>query len=253
MPTVRDYPQVFEIDATDAISLSRIGVGTVFIDGDDIFPIAVGYPKTITVTTYTVQSIDNGQTLDFVNAAASTALVPPNLEPEGFECFISQGGTGQVTVQPHAGSSLVNEDGFFSTDKQYGELKLKQFSASSHRLFGRTSGGIAWRRSRRSQTTSARSSATPRSNTAIGTSAGSGQGRPGHAERLCDHGPESRSRRASSIPSISTRLARDWLFNTSSSADGVFCYSATPATHAHLTDLLTFASGATFTADRGRA
>lgn len=36
MPNIRDYPQAFTLENTDAFVMDRIGVGTLFIEGDDI-------------------------------------------------------------------------------------------------------------------------------------------------------------------------------------------------------------------------
>lgn len=51
MPTVRQYGQVFSLDATDALLLDRFGVGTVFIEAEDAFPgTAVSLPASETIT-----------------------------------------------------------------------------------------------------------------------------------------------------------------------------------------------------------
>lgn len=78
--------------------------------------------NTITGTTYTVQSTDNGCLLYFTNSAAITLTVPSGLL-SGFNFTVLQGGTGQITPTA-SGTTLVN---VFGHTKTYGQWAMISF------------------------------------------------------------------------------------------------------------------------------
>lgn len=88
-------------------------------------------------TTYTLTQDDHNHILDFTSGSAVTVTVPEGLTLP-FVVGISQGGAGQVTLDPD-GTVVINEpDAQFKTEKQYSQIVLTAFAADSYRLSGPT-------------------------------------------------------------------------------------------------------------------
>jgi len=76
--------------------------------------------ETVTDSTYTVQQTDNGKTISFEYNGIITVTVPDNLSI-GFNCLLSQIGTGQVELN---GNHLVNRLGHTKLVGQYSVATL---------------------------------------------------------------------------------------------------------------------------------
>lgn len=62
--------------------------------------------KTVVTTTYTLVLADQGQAVEFTNAAGCTVTIPPNVFPTGAALELRQVGVGAVTVAPGSGVTL---------------------------------------------------------------------------------------------------------------------------------------------------
>lgn len=93
--------------------------------------------KTISATSYTLLTDDDGWIIDFTAATAVTVTVPAGLGDK-FACGISQGGLGKVTLSA-SGVSLIEPDSLLATEKRYVLLFVCAFAANALRIFGRTS------------------------------------------------------------------------------------------------------------------
>jgi hypothetical protein len=84
--------------------------------------------RTVTGTTDTILSTDNGKTLIYTNAAAVAVTLPDGL-PADFQCTVMQYGAGAVTVTP--ATDTVNGAGTgVSPAAQYGSLYLGKVEAT---------------------------------------------------------------------------------------------------------------------------
>jgi hypothetical protein len=75
-------------------------------------------------TTYTLLGSDNGSVLEFTNAAAITLTVPAGL-PSGFQCSITQLGTGIVTVVGSGTMTIRNTYNYTKTSGQYSKIGIE--------------------------------------------------------------------------------------------------------------------------------
>jgi hypothetical protein len=84
--------------------------------------------RTVTGTTDTILSTDNGKTLIYTNAAAVAVTLPDGL-PADFQCTVMQYGAGAVTVTP--ATDTVNGAGAgVSPSAQYAALYLGKVDAT---------------------------------------------------------------------------------------------------------------------------
>lgn len=79
---------------------------------------------------YTFTTADNGKQITLTSASALTATLPNNL-PKGWNCLVWQGGAGQVTFAPAAGTTLRNRLSYTKTAGQYAMVTLMVMSNSS--------------------------------------------------------------------------------------------------------------------------
>lgn len=83
--------------------------------------------KTITATSYTLDSADAGYLLVFTAGSAVTVTVPPNTAEvfgQGDPVLMFQKGTGQVTLVAGSGVSIRSTDGLLATRTQYAVIGL---------------------------------------------------------------------------------------------------------------------------------
>lgn len=87
-------------------------------------------------TTYTLQASDNGLQVICSNAAAITVTVPSGL-PTGFNCLITQGGAGQVTIAAGASVTLQQRQSLLKLAGQHAVCSiLPTPTANTYRLTG---------------------------------------------------------------------------------------------------------------------
>jgi hypothetical protein len=121
---------VLSLTPADATNGGVVTNGTQTIAGTKTFTNAVtgnntatstiaGFAANInaqTVTNYTLTAADNGKIITFSNAC--TVRVPSTLFA-GFNCFLLQAGTGQVTIVGNSGVTVNNRTAFTKTAGQY--------------------------------------------------------------------------------------------------------------------------------------
>lgn len=78
-------------------------------------------------TAYTLDTGDEGKTIEFTNASAVTVTVPTNATAAfalGATVRIRQIGAGKVTLAPAGGVTLRSAGGLLSTGAQYADIEL---------------------------------------------------------------------------------------------------------------------------------
>lgn len=89
-------------------------------------------------TTYTLQESDNGGAVEMTSSSANTVTIPSGLS-DGFNCLITQSGTGQTTVVAGSGATLRNPNPTAKVRDQYRSLTIRRMaSASTYVLDGYT-------------------------------------------------------------------------------------------------------------------
>ena len=79
--------------------------------------------KTITGTTYTLTTADNGYALYCTSATGVTITTASGLGA-AFSCMVVQGGAGQITTTHGAGTTVAAYGGFVKTAGQYAALTI---------------------------------------------------------------------------------------------------------------------------------
>lgn len=92
--------------------------------------------KRILTTTYTLRDSDNGQILEFENAAAVTVTVPKTLFND-WSAGIFQAGVGQVTIAAATGATVINRSGHTKLAGLYAEGNIRVQSNNPGRTAAR--------------------------------------------------------------------------------------------------------------------
>jgi len=120
---------------TAANSFEEVFVaGRSFVGSTDLAAPALN-PQT--GTAYTLQASDRGKIVVLSNAGAITLTVPQNLGA-GFNCFVVQGGAGQVTVAAGSGATVSNRSGHTKLAGQNAMGSIVAIAASTYLLGGDT-------------------------------------------------------------------------------------------------------------------
>lgn len=88
--------------------------------------------KTITSTTYTLDSTDKGKIINAASATAVTITVPPGLT-DNFNCIIRQIGAGGVTLAPGSGVTIYNTHSYTKTFGKWSSLCILPIKDSANK------------------------------------------------------------------------------------------------------------------------
>jgi hypothetical protein len=117
----------------------QVIVAAGFRTGDDsantfsfVTPISV-----VAGTTRALTQADHNTILDFSSDDPVTVTIPVGLTLP-YVVGLSQGGDGQVTIDPDDGVTVNEIDGNLTTASQYAMMTVTAFASNDYRVFGRT-------------------------------------------------------------------------------------------------------------------
>lgn len=104
-------------------------------------PAATSRKKDLTSTSYTLQSGDEGQILEFDNTSATTITIPNDSTfnfGTGTQIDIMQVSTGEITISPASGVTLNASDDGFKIRAQWSAAAVIKRSSNTWVLIGDT-------------------------------------------------------------------------------------------------------------------